>query len=95
MSGLHAATERSLLLRQDHGASEDSHIDESAATSPKAQSGVEAVPDGSGQHKVNDADVERQELSSEADDQEALAIAKTIKFVLPVLAVGVRLQISK
>ncbi len=89
MSDPHTATERSPLLGQDRRASENSHIDESSVTSLQAQNGVEAIPSGSGQHKANDADAERTGLSGEENDQEALAIAKTIKYVLPVLAVGV------
>ncbi len=94
MSGPNSVTERSPLLGREHRERRD---DDTAATSAavKAQSGAETSNDNSAPHDDNETDIERHEQSGEGDDPETLRVAKSIKYILPVLGVGVRSLRSK
>lgn len=88
MAGLHTVTERSPLLGRDHRKRQNG---DSAAThaATEAQDGVETTNNGSAQTHGDEADVERHEQHSEEHDPETLRTAKSIKYILPVLGVGV------
>lgn len=90
MSSPHTATERSPLLGRDH---RQRQTDDSATTSAvtPAPSGVKATDNGSAPNdNANEADVERRGEPSEEDDPETLRTARSLKYILPVLGVGVR-----
>lgn len=88
MAGLHTVTERSPLLKRDHRKRQN---DDSAATNAAtgAQDGVETPNSGLAQNHGSEADVERHEQHGEEHDPETLRTAKSIKYILPVLGVGV------
>lgn len=89
MSNLHTVTERSPLLGRDH---RQRQSEDSAATNGAigVQNRAEATDNGSAQNNGIEADVERHEQQIEEDDTEILRITKSIKYILPVLGVGVR-----
>ena len=90
MSDPEAVTERSPLLGRDH---QERQIDAFAAQISKAQNGT--APNGSVQQNINDPDIERDDTQATDDDLETLRKAKSVKFILPVLAIGVWIVDSK
>lgn len=90
MSSPQTATERSPLLGRDH---RQCQTDDSATTSAAtpAPSVVKATDNGSTPNdNANEDDVERRGEPSEEDDPETLRTARSLKYILPVLGVGVR-----
>ena len=84
MSDHDAVTEQSPLLRRDH---QERRVDTAATTNSKAQNGT--ATSGPAKQDTNGADVERNEQQGADDDAEALKRRETVKYILPVLAVGV------
>ena len=82
-----AATEQSPLLQHPQG---EHRANKSASLNSDAYTGIKAATNGSPQHNVDGADVERRDDYGSDVDLEAVRIAKSIKYILPVLAVGVQ-----
>lgn len=90
MSTLRTATERSPLLGRDRR-HRPTDVSSSTSAATSASSGIKAIDNGSAPNNVtNKADIERREEPSEEDDLETLRTARSIKYILPVLAIGVR-----
>ena len=87
MSSPHGATERSPLLGRDH---RQPQTNRSSGPISEAEGGVEATDGDFARHNANNADVETHEQHAEDEDPEALRIAKSLRYILPVLGVGVR-----
>ena len=86
MSDPETVTEQSPLLGRDR---QERHIDSSAATISKAPNESAAI--GLARQNINESDVERGDIQATDDDLEALRKANVVKYILPVIAIGVRI----